>query len=132
MLYLLHFDPPYRHAGHYLGYTQDILKRFRLHLDGRGSPLVKAAVKSGSKIVLVRIWAEDGNAEQEIKRVVGSRARLCPLCNPHAKGVMKVYKSSIVYLDSLAKVRQVSELSFVAQQTTSDCTTISQAAPPPD
>jgi hypothetical protein len=28
MLYLLHFDPRYRHAGHYLGYTEDVIARF--------------------------------------------------------------------------------------------------------
>jgi predicted GIY-YIG superfamily endonuclease len=116
MLYLLHFDPRYLHAGHYLGYTHDVVKRFALHLRGKGSPLVKAAVNNGSKIVLVRIWAEDGNAEQEIKRVVGSRARLCPLCNPKARDVMKVYKSSIVYLDTLEKVRRALDLSFPARQ----------------
>jgi predicted GIY-YIG superfamily endonuclease len=68
MLYLLHFDPRYRHAGHYLGYTEDLPKRFALHIQGKGSPLVKAAVNNGSRIVLVRVWDEDGNAEQEIKR----------------------------------------------------------------
>ena len=116
MLYLLHFDPRYLHAGHYLGYTHDVAKRFALHLRGRGSPLVKAAVNNGSKIVLVRIWEEDGNAEQEIKRVIGSRARLCPLCNPKARDVMKAYKSSIVYLDTLEKVRGALDLSFPARQ----------------
>ena len=106
MLYLLHFDPPYRHAGHYLGYTEDVPKRFALHVKGKGSPLVKAAVNNGSRIVLVRLWAEDGNAEQEIKRSVGSRARLCPLCNPNAKGVMRSYKSVLVYFNTVETVEQ--------------------------
>jgi predicted GIY-YIG superfamily endonuclease len=106
MLYLLHFDPRYLHAGHYLGYTHDLPKRFALHLRGKGSPLVKAAVNQGSRIVLVRLWAEDGNAEQEIKRVVGSRARLCPICNPNASSVMKAYKSTLVYFDSVKTEQQ--------------------------
>ena len=95
MLYLLHFLPRYRHAGHYLGYSQDVIQRFGLHLKGRGSPLVAAAVRNGSKIVLVRIWSGDGNAEQEIKRS-GSRARLCPICNPNALRRMTVYKTTAV------------------------------------
>jgi predicted GIY-YIG superfamily endonuclease len=106
MLYLLHFDPRYRHAGHYLGYTQELPKRFGLHLQGKGSPLVKAAINNGSQIVLVRIWAEDGNAEQEIKRVIGSRAKLCPLCNPKAKDVMKSYKSVLVSFSTVEMVRR--------------------------
>jgi len=66
---------------------------------------VGAAVRNGSKIVLVRIWAEDGNAEQEIKRVVGSRARLCPLCNPAAIRQMKAYKSVLVSFCTAEEVR---------------------------
>ncbi len=106
MLYLLHFDPPYRHAKHYLGYTEDLANRFSLHLRGRGSPLVKAAVNSGSTIVLVRIWPHDGNAEQEIKRVVGSRARLCPLCNPSAKSQMSMYRSILVSFSTVEALRE--------------------------
>jgi predicted GIY-YIG superfamily endonuclease len=105
MLYLLHFDPRYRHAGHYLGYTEDLPKRFALHLSGRGSPLVRAAVRSGSKIALVRLWAGDGNAEQEIKRR-GSRARLCPICNPRAKNWTRSYKNALVSLNSVEMVKQ--------------------------
>ena len=106
MLYLLHFDPRYKHAGHYLGYTDNLPKRFGLHVNGRGSPLVKAAVTSGSTILLVRIWDEDGNAEQEIKRVMRSLVRLCPVCNQSADRIMKAYKSVLVNLRSPEEVNQ--------------------------
>lgn len=106
MLYLLHFDPRYRHAGHYLGYTEDLPKRFATHLKGKGSPLVKAAVNHGSRIILVRIWAEDGNAEQEIKRGVGSRGRLCPVCNHRAAHRMTAYKSVMVHLRNEDEIKQ--------------------------
>jgi hypothetical protein len=106
MLYLLHFSPRYRHAGHYLGYTEDLMHRFGLHLRGNGSPLVAAAVRSGSKVVLVRLWTGDGNAEQELKRN-GSRARLCPICNPKAARRMPVYKTKIVYAETAAQAAQL-------------------------
>jgi hypothetical protein len=106
MLYLLHFDPRYRHAGHYLGYTENLPKRFAMHMRGKGSPLVKAAVKNGSIIILVRIWDEDGNAEQEIKRVVGSRVRLCPVCNQRAASRMTAYKSVMVHLRNVEEITQ--------------------------
>lgn len=99
MLYLLHFAPRYRHAGHYLGYTEDLVARIRLHLRGRGSPLVKAAVKAGCKVTLVRLWNADGNAEQELKRQ-GSRARLCPLCNPKAHQRAKFYPTKFVHAET--------------------------------
>jgi predicted GIY-YIG superfamily endonuclease len=106
MLYLLHFDPRYRHAGHYLGYTEDLPKRFALHVRGKGSPLVKAAVNNGSRIVLVRIWDEDGNAEQEIKRVMRSLVLLCPVCNHRAAQRMAAYKSVLVHLRTTEEVEQ--------------------------
>jgi predicted GIY-YIG superfamily endonuclease len=115
MLYLLHFSPRYRHAGHYLGFTQNLAKRFARHLEGKGSPLVKAAVGNGSKIVLVRVWAEDGNAEQEIKRVVGSRARLCPVCNPRAAKIMAAYRSKMVRVESPEQASQLRLSSFSSE-----------------
>lgn len=105
MLYLLHFDPAYRHARHYLGYTDDLPKRFALHIRGNGSPLVKAAVKNGSRITLVRIWAGDGNAERELKRLHSS-VILCPMCNPKAAGRMKVYRSVLVNLQTAEEVQR--------------------------
>ncbi len=37
-IYLLHFSCRYRHAQHYLGFTDDIDRRLAEHLAGRGSP----------------------------------------------------------------------------------------------
>lgn len=99
MVYLLHFAPRYRHAGHYLGYTENVPKRFRLHLKGRGNPLVAAAVENGSKVILVRIWHGDGNAERDLKRY-GSRGRLCPLCTPGAVRRMVVYRTEILHAET--------------------------------
>jgi hypothetical protein len=52
----------------------------------------------------VRLWNEDGNAEQEIKRS-GSRARLCPVCNPKTIHVFRAYRSALVYLGTVEEVR---------------------------
>ena len=49
-VYVLHFDPPYRHAAHYVGWTAgDVEVRVGTHLRGAGSPLVRAAVAAGSR-----------------------------------------------------------------------------------
>jgi hypothetical protein len=42
-IYLLHFDPPYKHAGHYLGYASDIDRRISEHQTGKtkASPLAR-------------------------------------------------------------------------------------------
>ena len=42
IVYLLHFERSYRHARHYIGFTQNLEQRLAEHRAGRGSPLVAA------------------------------------------------------------------------------------------
>lgn len=86
-LYLLHFDPPYRHAGHYLGFALDVERRVREHLRSgpRSSPLVRAALAAGSVVTLARTWeGGDRTLERRLKRWNG-HARLCPLCRAQGR-----------------------------------------------
>jgi len=57
-VYVLHFDPPFQHARHYIGFTMDTTpdRRLKEHLTGRGSPLVYAAHKAGCKITVAKWW----------------------------------------------------------------------------
>ena len=80
-LYLLHFDPAYHHARHYLGYTSgnDVSQRVHAHLVGRGSPLVAAAIAAGCTIHLA--WTGEGS--RDLERLLKRRkngTRLCPVC----------------------------------------------------
>lgn len=87
-LYLLHFDPPYRHARHYLGFSDDIDRRVAEHVAGRSSssPLIRAALANGSTVELVRTWpGGDRNLERRLKRR-HEGPRLCPVCRV-SKGV---------------------------------------------
>lgn len=86
-LYLLHFDPAYRHAAHYLGWAASIDRRVAEHLAGgaKSSPLVKAAVSAGSDVRLVRTWPGGSRIlERRLKRQ-GGLSRHCPDCR--ASGV---------------------------------------------
>ena len=38
--YLLHFDPPYKHARHYVGYTEHLDVRVEQHRNGTGANLL--------------------------------------------------------------------------------------------
>lgn len=83
-VYVLHFDPPYRHAGHYIGYTPDKTaeRRVREHIEGlaAGSPLVKAAVAAGSTITLAH---EYPGAERDFEAWLKARRdvrRWCQCC----------------------------------------------------
>lgn len=81
-LYLLHFEPGYRHARHYLGIADDVAARVLEHVacGSKSSPLVRAAARSGSAILLARTW-DDGTRtlERRLKRQ-GGLSRHCPLC----------------------------------------------------
>lgn len=95
-VYLLHFEPPYKGAGHYIGYTNRSVKvRVGEHLAGSGSPLVRAAVLAGCDVKVVRVWRS--GSKREDRREWGTRAwerrlkalkntpRVCPVCHkPHA------------------------------------------------
>jgi len=48
-VYVLHFDPAYKHARHYVGWTAgEVTERIAVHLQGRGSPLVRAPSRRAS------------------------------------------------------------------------------------
>lgn len=81
-VYLLHFDPPLRHASHYIGIAEDgdVQRRLGEHLRGLGSPLVAAAVSAGSTVRVVRTWEGDRGTERRKKNSHGPD--VCPECRP--------------------------------------------------
>jgi len=85
-VYLLHFEPKYRHAGHYLGYADDITRRVEEHRKGKSRvPLTEAASLAGVTMMLVKTWKNKGRFfERKLKGKSscrsGSLARICPAC----------------------------------------------------
>lgn len=82
--YLLHIDPPFKHAKHYCGCSGiSVLDRIEVHLTGHGVPLVRAALAAGCEVILVRVWENQGfEFEQHLKQKYKNSPQLCPLCNP--------------------------------------------------
>lgn len=81
-LYLLHLDPRYEHAGHYLGYADDVERRVAEHLacNGRSSPLVRTAIAAGCTVTLARtVPGGTRTLERRLKRS-GGLSRHCPVC----------------------------------------------------
>src|SRR3974390_1356749 len=80
-LYLIHLDPPYKHAGHYLGWTSCPERRFDQHKAGQGSRLLRFALAAGCKLTVV--WTRPGtrNDERRLKNM-GSSHRHCDICRP--------------------------------------------------
>jgi predicted GIY-YIG superfamily endonuclease len=82
-VYLLHFEPPYRHARHYLGFSADIDRRVSEHQLGTSrQPLISAALNVGTNLVLTRTWeGADRNFERKLKNKKNT-PKLCPVCTP--------------------------------------------------
>lgn len=81
--YLLHFDRPYKHAQHYLGWTNDLQKRLREHRSGNRTKCVLTSVVTFEGIGwrVARLWHNVPlSFEKELKRGKNNR-KLCPHCN---------------------------------------------------
>lgn len=92
-LYLLHFDRPYRHARHYLGYARDVAAmhaRIDMHYaaserDGQNHRLMVAVRAAGISFTLARVWP-DGTRQDERRKKQRGHARHCPLCKEKKHG----------------------------------------------
>jgi hypothetical protein len=79
-VYLLHFDRPYKHARHYIGYTPgSVRNRVALHRKGQGARLMAVVAGAGIGFKLARTWPGGRARERQIKRQ-GGASRCCPMC----------------------------------------------------
>lgn len=84
MVYLIHFSEKFKHARHYIGFTDGKLdQRMEHHRKGTGSSLMKAVTNAGIEWSVARIW-ESGNRnfERKLKNRKESKC-LCPVCSPN-------------------------------------------------
>jgi predicted GIY-YIG superfamily endonuclease len=79
VIYLLHFEVPFHHARHYLGWTANLPARLDDHAAGNGARLLAAVHSAGIGWHLARIWGGTRARERQIKRQ-GGLSRSCPLC----------------------------------------------------
>jgi hypothetical protein len=78
-VYLLHFDRPYKHARHYLGWAGNLDARLAVHGTRHGARLLAVLRAEGIGWQLARTWPGDRNRERQLKNM-GSSARHCPMC----------------------------------------------------
>ncbi len=82
-VYLLHFQRPFGHAEHYLGWADRDRLQFRLghHGGSEGANLLRHVAGAGIGWDLTRIWPDgDRTRERRIKNN-GTNAKVCPVCN---------------------------------------------------
>jgi predicted GIY-YIG superfamily endonuclease len=80
-VYLIHFDKPYKHCRHYIGWTNlPEGERFNRHKNGNGSKLLRAVNKAGIEYKIVRTWENVSfEFEQKLKKRKNA-SQLCPVC----------------------------------------------------
>lgn len=83
-VYLLHFAEPYKHAKHYMGFTEDLDARLDHHRAGTGSRLMEVITKAGIGFEVARTWPGDRKLERKLKNRKDA-PKLCPVCNPKAR-----------------------------------------------
>lgn len=82
LIYILHFEPAYAHAKHYVGFTErTVAERVGEHGGAQGSPLVRAARAAGSKVILVSARPGTRADERRIKDRKNTRS-VCDRCRP--------------------------------------------------
>lgn len=79
VVYLLHFDRPYRHARHYTGWTRNLTQRLARHANGGGARLIAVITQAGIGFALARTWPGPRSRERALKNT-GGASRRCPLC----------------------------------------------------
>ena len=87
LVYLVHLQPAYRHARHYLGFAErsGLPKRLREHAtsDHQGARLLRVALAAGGDFELTRLWVGSRKLERQLKQRKATPRLLCPVCpNP--------------------------------------------------
>ena len=78
-IYLLHFSEKYRHAGHYIGWADDLTARLAQHANGQGACLLSVITAAGLSFECVRTWAGTRHDERRLKNR-RCAPLLCPVC----------------------------------------------------
>ena len=80
IVYLLHFDRSYRHARHYIGFTQNLKQRLAEHRAGRAVTRDCRGDRGRDRIPARSCLEGDRHDERRLHWQKNARARLCPIC----------------------------------------------------
>ena len=82
-IYLIHFDQPFGHARHYIGWARNLDARLDHHRRGTGANLIKHVNNAGITWRVARVWENrDRNYERTLKQ--RGHTRKCPICKAEA------------------------------------------------
>lgn len=80
-IYLLHFDRPFGHAKHYLGWAenQNWSERIEQHRSGQGSKLMSYVIGAGIGFVVAKLW-DNKTRHDERRWKARGKGQICPIC----------------------------------------------------
>lgn len=84
-VYLLHFDRPYKHASHYIGFTTDLEARIKSHRNGTGARLMEVIKDAGIGFHVANTWVGVTREKERRLKNGGGACRNCPTCKAEAK-----------------------------------------------
>ena len=84
--YLLHFNAPYRHARHYLGWSHCIGERLTLHAQGKGANLTRVVRDAGIEWDIAALWPGASRNDERRMKNWHKSAQLCPICKAAKAG----------------------------------------------
>jgi predicted GIY-YIG superfamily endonuclease len=85
LIYLLHFNTPIHHAGHYLGSTNNIQQRLADHATGNAARITEVAAQRDLDWQLAKVWQPTPRLTlRSTERLIKQRHNgsvFCPLCH---------------------------------------------------
>ena len=87
MVYLIHFDRPYKHARHYTGWTRNaktLPRRIAHHRNGTGARLMQVVTEAGITFEVAKTWPDGTRDDERRLKRRGGAARICPTCRAAA------------------------------------------------
>lgn len=84
VIYLLHFDQPFKHTRHYIGWASNLEARLEHHRRGTGARLLAVLNQHGIGWTLARTWSGTRSRERQLKNM-GGASRRCPMCGIKVK-----------------------------------------------
>lgn len=94
MVYLIHFDRPYKQAKHYTGSTRDLDARLARHRAGDGARLLQVLNQNGIGYQVVRTWEGGRDIERKVKAMKNA-PHLCPVCHPNNRRAQLTQKETL-------------------------------------
>ena len=79
-VYLIHFDRPYKHARHYLGWASNLEARLEHHRNGTGGNLMAVLRRENIGWQVVRTWTPATRHRERQIKIQGGLSRVCPMC----------------------------------------------------